>query len=299
MAFEREGTGMKTVKVGSRDSKLAVIQAQMVIQAIKTYDPSIHTELVTMKTTGDRILDQTLDQIGGKGLFVKELDDALHHGNVDITVHSFKDMPMEIDPELPVVAVSEREDERDVLILPVKAADPGKPIGCSSKRRTLQLRALGFDHIEPLRGNVITRLRKLDEGEYRGIVLAAAGIKRLGLEARISRYFTAEEIMPAACQGILAIQARKGEDTSYLDGFHSLKSKIVSDAERAFVTALDGGCSSPVAAHAYFEGARLVLKGLYVDEESGCSVKGVQYGRAEDACVMGAALAGRLKGEVC
>lgn len=290
---------MKTVRVGSRDSKLAVVQAQMVIKAIQQYDPGIRTELVTMKTTGDRILDQTLDQIGGKGLFVKELDEALLHGDVDITVHSYKDMPMEINPDLPVVAVSEREDARDVLILPAKEADPDKPIGCSSKRRTLQLRELGFGSIEPLRGNVITRLRKLDEGEYRGIVLAAAGIKRLGLEARISRYFTTDEIMPAACQGILAIQSGKGEDTSYLDGFHSPSAKIVSDAERAFVAALDGGCSSPVAAFAYFEKDRLVLKGLYVNEEKGIAVKGVQYGRAEEACDMGAALAERLKGEVC
>lgn len=290
---------MKIVKVGSRDSKLAVIQAQMVIEAIKNYDRSICTELVTMKTTGDKILDQTLDQIGGKGLFVKELDEALLQGAVDITVHSYKDMPMVIHPELPVVAVSEREDERDVLILPKTEADPGKPLGCSSKRRTLQLQELGFDRIEPLRGNVITRLRKLDEGAYRGIVLAAAGIKRLGLEERISRYFTAEEIMPAACQGILAVQARKGEDTAYLSGFHSQRSKVISDAERAFVTALDGGCSSPVAAHACFEGSRLVLKGLYVNEANGIAVRGVQDGRAEEAAKMGISLARRLKGEGC
>jgi len=290
---------MKTVRVGSRDSKLAVIQAQMVIDAIKNFDSSIKTELVTMKTTGDKILDKTLDTIGGKGLFVKELDEALQNGDVDITVHSYKDMPMEINAELPVVAVSEREDGRDVLILPVTEGDKSKPLGCSSKRRTLQLKELGFDNIEPLRGNVITRLEKLDNGEYRGITLAAAGIKRLGLENRISRYFTVEEIMPAACQGIIAVQARKGEQTNYLANFHSIRSKFISDAERAFVAALDGGCSSPVAAYAYFEGEKLVLKGLYVNEEKNISIKGTESGRAEDAVKMGILLAKRLKGEVC
>ncbi|WP_024832148.1 hydroxymethylbilane synthase [Ruminiclostridium josui] len=290
---------MKTVRVGSRDSGLAVIQAQMVIDAIKKYDSNIEVELVTMKTTGDRILDKTLDKIGGKGLFVKELDEALRNGGVDITVHSYKDMPMEINSELPVVALSEREDERDVLILPVNQGDKSKPLGCSSKRRMLQLKALGFDNIEPLRGNVITRLKKLDDGEYCGIILAAAGIKRLGLENRISRYFTTEEIMPAACQGIIAVQTRKGEDTRYLANFHSERSKIVSDAERAFVAALDGGCSSPVAAYAYFENDKLVLRGLYVNEEKNIAIKGIEYGRAEDAVKMGISLAKRLKGEAC
>jgi len=290
---------MKTVRVGSRDSMLAVIQAQMVIDAIKIYDSNIKVELVTMKTTGDRILDKTLDKIGGKGLFVKELDEALQSGDVDITVHSYKDMPMEINGELPVVALSEREDERDVLILPMTEGDKSKPLGCSSKRRKLQLKALGFDNIEPLRGNVITRLKKLDAGEYFGIILAAAGLKRLGLENRICRFFTTEEIMPAACQGIIAVQTRKGEDTRYLANFHSERSKIVSDAERAIVATLDGGCSSPVAAYAYFENDKLVLKGLYVNEEKNIAIKGIECGRAENAVKMGVLLAKRLKGEVC
>ena len=162
---------MKTIRVGSRDSKLAIIQSEMVIEAIKHYDSTIQTELVTMKTTGDKILDVTLDKIGGKGLFVKELDDALINRAVDITVHSFKDMPMEVNSDLPIVALSEREDPRDVLILPQNQKDISKPFGCSSKRRTIQLAELGYKDIMPLRGNVITRLRKLDDGEYKGIIL--------------------------------------------------------------------------------------------------------------------------------
>lgn len=289
---------MKTIRVGSRDSKLAVIQAQMVLAAIKKYDPSIKTELITMKTTGDKILNVTLDKIGGKGLFVKELDEALRNGTVDITVHSFKDMPMEIDEDLPIVALSEREDPRDVLIYPKEGSFHDKPLGCSSKRRTVQLNQLGFESIEPLRGNVLTRLRKLDEGEYRAVVLAAAGIKRLDLEDRISRYFEPDEIMPAACQGIIAVQTRLGENTDYLSGFHSQESQIVATAERAFVTTLNGGCSSPIAAYAILEDDQIVLHGMYVCEETGTIRKSKIIGQRTDAEKIGRELALHLMKEI-
>jgi len=288
---------LKTIRIGSRDSKLAIIQSEMVINAIKRFDSSIRTELVTMKTTGDKILDISLDKIGGKGLFVKELDDALLCGAVDITVHSFKDMPMEINPDLPIAALSEREDARDVLILPNGSCDNSKPIGCSSKRRTIQLRELGFDLISPLRGNVITRMRKLDDQEYQGIILAAAGIKRLGLEDRISRYFTTEEIMPSACQGIIAVQARKDEKTEYLAAFHSPESQVIADAERAFVTTLNGGCSSPIAAYAKYEGKLIVLCGMYVNEESNRIYKGSLRGKPSEAKWLGIELANKIKME--
>lgn len=289
---------MKIIRVGSRDSKLAIIQAKLVMDAIEKYDKNIKTELVTMKTTGDKILDKSLDKIGGKGLFVKELDDALLNDMVDITVHSYKDIPMEINPDLPIVAVSEREDERDVLILPKSKIDKAKPIGCSSKRRTIQLSQLGYENIAPVRGNVISRLNKLDDGQYSGLVLAAAGIKRLGLAERIYKYFSTEEIMPAACQGIIAVQARKGENVDYLKGFHCEKSKCIADAERAFVAALDGGCSSPVAAFAQIQGDKLILKGLYVDEEKGIIRRGSMSGTITDAKNIGVSLARKLKEEV-
>jgi len=199
----------KMIRIGTRESRLAVIQAQLVASAIKTYDPEINTELIKIKTTGDIILDKTLDKIGGKGLFVKELDIALANGTVDICVHSYKDMPTDDDPEYPVVAVSPREDPRDVLILPAgkKTLDPDKPVGCSSKRRQVQFNIIYPNQpIAPIRGNVITRIEKLDLGQYSALTLAAAGIKRLGLWERCSRAFTIEEILPSACQGILAIQ---------------------------------------------------------------------------------------------
>lgn len=260
---------MKTIRVGSRESKLAVIQSELVMEGIKALHPDMTLELVTMKTTGDKILDRTLDKIGGKGLFVKELDAALLDGRVDLTVHSCKDLPMEEDPAIPLAGFSKREDPRDVLVLPegVTELDPAKPIGCASARRTVQLKTL-FPHmaVAPVRGNVLTRLRKLDEGQYSALVLAAAGLKRLGLEGRITRYFTVEEMIPAAGQGIMALQTRAGEDLSYLSGVVDEEGTLCARAERAFVRKLDGGCSSPIAAHAVLEGETITLTGLYVDQ---------------------------------
>ena len=259
---------MNTIRIGSRESKLAVIQSELVMDAIRAVRPDLRLELVTMKTTGDRILDRTLDQVGGKGLFVKELDAALLDGRVDLTVHSCKDLPMDIDPRIPLAGFTAREDPRDVLVLPegVSELDPAKPIGCASPRRAAQLRALfpGMA-VAPVRGNVLTRLVKLDGGQFSALVLAAAGLRRLGLEHRVSRYFTVEELLPAAGQGILALQARAGEDLSYLEGVLDADGAACALAERAFVRALDGGCSSPIAAHAVVEGGIITIDGLYVD----------------------------------
>ena len=286
------------IRIGSRDSRLAVIQAWMAMDAISAALPEAETELVTMKTTGDRILNRTLDQIGGKGLFVRELDQALRENRVDFTVHSLKDMPMEVPEDLPLAAFSRREDPLDVLVLPegISELDPGKPIGCSSRRRQLQLKAL-FPHMTaaPVRGNVQTRLAKLDSGEYSALVLAAAGLKRLGLEHRISRCFSPEEILPAAGQGILVVQTRQGMDTSCLKIFQDPGSACCALAERAFVRALDGGCSSPVAAFAQLNDQVLTLRGLYVSPDERVIRKGALSGPAGDAEALGRALASRLK----
>jgi len=228
----------KLIRIGTRQSRLAVIQAELVAAAIKKYHPEINVTLVGIKTTGDKILDKTLDKIGGKGLFVKELDHALRNGDVDICVHSYKDMPAEDNPELPVIAVSPREDPRDVLILPkgIAAIDPAKPVGCCSRRRQVQFAEIypGID-IQPVRGNVLTRLEKLDEGEFSALILAAAGIKRLGLWERVSRVFDITEITPAVCQGILAVQGRAGEDYSYISKYSDADGWDASLAERAFI----------------------------------------------------------------
>lgn len=290
---------MKKLVVGSRESRLAVIQTQLAIQAIRACQPELEVELLTMKTTGDKILDRTLDQVGGKGLFVKELDAALLAGRVDLTVHSSKDLPMETDPRLPLVAFSRRADPRDALVLPagVTELDPAKPIGCSSLRRQLQLKAL-FPQMKtaPVRGNVLTRLEKLDRGEYAALVLAAAGLERLGLEGRVSRYFSVEEMLPAAGQGILAVQARADFDPACLREFNDPDSRDCLLAERAFVRALDGGCSSPVAAYATIEGAALTLRGLYVDSQ-GEACRQTISGPREQGERLGAALARDMRRE--
>lgn len=255
----------KTFRIGSRESVLAVAQAQCLVDYIREQCPQITPELVTMKTTGDRILDRTLDQVGGKGLFVKELEQALADGRIDACVHSLKDVPMEVSEKLPIIGYSTREDMRDVFVLPkgVTVWDHAKPVGTSSMRRTMQLHKLyPAIEIRPVRGNVLTRLKKLDDGEYGALILAAAGLKRLHLEERITRYFEPEELLPAAGQGILAVQGRAGEDYHFMEGFFDADSRVAAEAERAFVRELDGGCSSPIAAYARVNGEQLILYGF-------------------------------------
>lgn len=289
---------MKKVKIGTRESKLAVIQAEMVANYIRENCTDREPELVTMKTTGDKILNKTLDKIGGKGLFVKELDASLLDGRSDISVHSLKDMPMEVSKELPLLGFSKREDPRDVLVLPKQKTelDQALPLGCSSARRVLQLKKLFPDmEVKSIRGNVLTRLEKLDKGEYSALILAAAGLKRLGLEERISRYFSADEMIPAAGQGILAIQGRRGEDYSYLENFYDVESTWCALAERSFVRTLNGGCSSPIAAYAVVDGGLLKITGLYATEGDTTYVTGQIEGNPTEAEALGKKLAEQLK----
>ena len=289
---------MKPIRIGTRASKLAVIQAEMVRSYLR--ERGIPAELVTMTTTGDRILDRTLDKVGGKGLFVKELDAALMDGRSDLSVHSLKDVPMELPDGLPLLGFSRREDPRDALILPEGAEqiDFSKPIGCASSRRILQLnRLFPMARFAPIRGNIQTRLRKLDEGQYSATVLAAAGLKRAGLEGRISRIFSTEEMLPAAGQGVLAVQGRADEEYAYLNGFFDADSRDTSLCERAFVAALDGGCTAPTAAFAEIQpdGERILLTGLYSDEETGAVIRRQVTGLRTDAVRLGAQLASEVK----
>lgn len=263
----------KKIRVGSRESRLAVIQSEIVIDIINKYCPQYETELVTMKTTGDKILDKTLDKVGGKGLFVKELDRALIENEVDITVHSLKDVPMTIDERIPIVAYTKCIYPNDVLVLPkgVSKIEFSKPIGSASMRRTVQLKKLYPNAvIKPIRGNVLTRLNKLDAGEYSALILARAGLERLGLSDRISRIFSEEEIIPAAGQGVIAVQARKDCDYEFLKYINDIDSMYCAEAERTFVKKLDGGCSSPIAAHAKLTDNKqeIIITGLYADENN-------------------------------
>lgn len=290
----------KKVIVGSRDSKLAVIQSQLVMEQIAQHHPELELELVTMKTTGDKILDKTLDKIGGKGLFVKELDRALRDGEIDISVHSLKDMPMEVAEDLPLLAFPKRETPTDALVLPegIDHLDPLKPLGSSSPRRNLQLAELYPDFEQKsVRGNVQTRLSKLDSGQYSGLILASAGLKRLGLDYRISREFTPDEMIPAAGQGIMVVQGRLGEDYSWLSCADDPVAREEAAAERAFVTYLDGGCSAPIGAFAQIEKDEILLRGLYFDEATGLCRTGCIQGFRSEAVELSIDLAKQLKGE--
>ena len=292
----------RKIRIGSRDSVLAIKQAEIVIAAVKTNWPAIEFELVTFKTAGDKILDKNLDEIGGKGLFVKELEQALANGDVDIAVHSYKDMPYEETDGLPVVALSRREAPFDALVLPAgrdalgAPSDGAKPVGSSSLRRTIQFHRLyeGYE-IKPVRGNVPTRLSKLDGGEYSALILAEAGLNRLSLQKRVSRVFTEDEMIPSGSQGIIAVQGRRGEDYSYLGCFHDRESETVSKAERQYLKTLGGGCSSPVAVYGQLHNNELSLTGMYVDE-SGNIATGKISGDADKAQALGEALAKRLRG---
>lgn len=291
----------RIVRIGSRDSKLAVMQTELMIHAVTKYHPEIQFELVTMKTTGDIILNQTLDKIGGKGLFVKELDIALAEGRIDCCVHSLKDMPMEENPDFPITALPKRGDPRDVLVLPQMQhfENITAQIGSSSFRRQIQLKKLFPScHCLPVRGNIITRLQKLDCGEFSSLVLAGAGLQRVGLSERISRYFSTDEMIPAAGQGILAVQSRKDEDVSFLSCIHNKESEYAALAERAFVRTLDGGCSSPIAAYAQIHGTELKLTGLYAKEHQWEYVIDSVTGNTENAVQLGEQLAQTMKGRL-
>lgn len=289
---------MNKICIGSRESKLAIIQSQLVIDEIHRNYPKLEIELITMKTTGDKILDRSLDKIGGKGLFVKELDKALLEGKTVLSVHSLKDMPMDIDRQLPIVAYSKREDPRDVLVLPLGQTELNLnlPVGCSSLRRMVQLNKLYPNMtFKNIRGNVLTRINKLDSGEYGALILAAAGLKRLKLENRISRYFETDEIIPAAGQGILAVQGKIATDYSFLDKFKDLNSEKIAICERAFVKQLNGGCSSPIAAYACVLNDRIRLKGLYYNEQTKQCIIDTMESDIDSAYELGIELANKLK----
>lgn len=258
------------IRIGSRDSRLAVVQAELVRDAIRRNHPEFQFEIVTMKTTGDRLLGKSLEAIGGKGLFVKELDMALRDGSIDLAVHSLKDVPMEMPEDIPILAYGKREDARDVLVYRPGLTDlPESPlVGSSSRRRMLQMRALYKDvRFRKIRGNVQTRLRKLTDEGMDATILAAAGLNRLGMQELVARYFSVEEMLPAAGQGILAVQGRRDMDRSLLKEIDDADSRKCALAERAFVRELDGGCTSPVAAHAVIRGGSMLLLGLYYRED--------------------------------
>ena len=231
-------------------------------------------ELLGMTTQGDQILDRSLSKVGGKGLFVKELELALEQGQADLAVHSLKDVPMDLPPGFALAGVMEREDPRDAWVSPhyarLEDLPLGAVVGTSSLRRTVLLRALRPDlRIEPLRGNLDTRLRKLDEGQYAGIILAAAGLKRLGLSQRIRHIFDTSQMLPAAGQGALGIEvlAQRQDLMQALSFLVHPPTWLTVAAERAVSRAMGGSCSMPLAAHAELKGERLLLRAAWGDPQ--------------------------------
>ena len=249
---------MTHIVIATRESRLALWQAEHVRALLQERGHTV--ELLGMTTRGDQILDRTLSKVGGKGLFVKELETALEEGRADIAVHSLKDVPMELPAGFELAGVLAREDPRDAFVSPHHASldelPPGAVVGTSSLRRTVLLRALRPDlRIEPLRGNLDTRLRKLDEGQYAAIVLAAAGLKRLGLGERIRAIFAPAQMLPAAGQGALGIEicAGRADLRAALAPLAHRPTWLATAAERAVSRAMGGSCSMPLAAHAQWQ----------------------------------------------
>ena len=260
------------IVIATRESRLALWQAEHVQALLRAQGAEV--TLLGMTTQGDQILDRSLSKVGGKGLFVKELEVALEEGRADIAVHSLKDVPMELPVGFELACVMEREDPRDAWVSSQYARledlPAGAVVGTSSLRRTVLLRALRPDlKIEPLRGNLDTRLRKLDEGQYAGIVLAAAGLKRLKLEARIRHIFDEAQMLPAAGQGALGIEIRAGRDDlkALLAPLAHPASWLRVTAERAVSRAMGGSCSMPLAAHAVLQGGVLQIDAAWGDPE--------------------------------
>ena len=291
----------RVIRFGSRKSALAVAQTRILMDAVAAAHPELEVELVTMTTTGDvnmKPFSEASDKFGIKGLFTQELEEALKSGEIDVAVHSLKDVPMYANEALPIVAYSARGDARDALVLPenVDEIDENLPLGCSSARRRLQLAKLFPKlRVEPVRGNVNTRLRKLDEGQFSALVLAAAGLQRVGLGGRISRYFTTDEMIPAPGQGILACQGRAGESYDYLDAVRCEAAACCARAERGFSAELGGGCTAPVGAYAEIIDGELTLHGFYADEAEGIYRERRACGRPEDAEELARGLARRLR----
>jgi len=258
-----------TLVIASRESRLAMWQAEHVRCALHKLYPSCDVKILGMTTRGDQILDRTLSKVGGKGLFVKELENALAEGRADLAVHSLKDVPMELPPGFTLSTIMEREDPRDAFVSngyeSLAALPAGSVVGTSSLRREAMLRAR-YPHlvVQPLRGNLDTRLAKLDRGDYAGIILAAAGLKRLGLGERIRAWLDPDDSLPAAGQGALGIEIRAGrpELEAWLAPLHHEHTAAAVEAERMVSRALGGSCEVPLAAYATWHDGALHLRGV-------------------------------------
>ncbi len=278
------------IVIGSRGSQLALWQARHIASKL-----SVETRIEIIKTTGDKIQDVPLSQVGGKGLFTKEIEEALLDHRIDLAVHSLKDMPSELPAGLILAAIPEREDPRDALL--GASLKDGARIGTSSLRRSVQLMSMHRGvSIETLRGNVDTRIRKLDEGQYDTIILAAAGLRRLGWADRISELIPVDVMIPAVGQGALAIETRddNGEAHQLAHTLEHEASRIAITAERAFLAVFGGGCQVPIGAYATLHGSEIHLR-AFVSEADGSNAKRAELSGI-DAVMLGQQLANHMLG---
>jgi hydroxymethylbilane synthase len=307
------------LRIATRKSQLALWQAEHVSALLRAAHPGLEIELVPLLTQGDRIQDRSLAAIGGKGLFIKELEVALEDLRADIAVHSMKDVPADLPDGLVIGAVLKRADPRDALVTTSGIArledlPKGAVVGTSSLRRQAQIRALRPDlSIEPMRGNVDTRLRKLDAGQVAGaehdgsstaaggkrmdaIVLACAGLIRLGLESRITARLDPKICLPAVTQGVIGIECRQSDSSTlqYLQALEDPATRKVMDAERAFAARLGGSCQSPIAAYAELEAGGITLRGLVAEPDGSRLLKRALSGSAENPAALGRELAERI-----
>jgi hydroxymethylbilane synthase len=287
--------------IGTRASKLALKQSEWVKAKIEAVHPEVTLELVKIKTKGDKILDSPLSEIGGKGLFVKEIEEALLKGIVDLAVHSMKDLPAEIPGGLDLAVFPKREDPRDAFVSAkyksIQELPEGATVGTSSLRRSAQLLHLRPDlRVVPMRGNVDTRLRKMDSGDVQAIILAAAGLKRLGLSERITALLSPEAFLPAVGQGILGVELRRDDQRlrGLLAFLNDEETERVARAERAFLARLGGGCQVPVAGYAKLENGELHMEGMVAELDGSVILRKKSRGPAERPEQLGWDLAGDL-----
>lgn len=289
--------------IGSRGSKLALWQAEQTRERLRLLYPQLDVHIEIIKTTGD-VKNDPLSVIGGKGVFTKELEDALLDGRIDLAVHSLKDLPTILPDGLSIAAICEREDARDALVLRAGAENgslidlpEGAVVGTSSQRRLAQLKVLRRDvEVRDLRGNVDTRIRKLDEGQYNAVILASAGLVRLGLQERISARISVSEMLPAVGQGAIAIETCSDNEfaVQQVSRLDHRETRLACLAERAFLRSLGGGCQFPIAAHGVIDGEALHLDGLVAKPDGSEILRDSLSGPSSNAEALGATLAERL-----
>jgi hydroxymethylbilane synthase len=292
---------IRELVIGTRGSALAVWQAEWVQTHLRELEPGLSVSLKRIKTTGDRILDTPLAMVGGKGLFVKEIEEALTRADIDLAIHSMKDVPTQLPDGLEILSIPAREDPRDALISRegdvLQNLPSGARIGTSSLRRQAQLLHARPDFkVMMLRGNLDTRLRKLEAGDYDAILLAAAGLRRLGLEQRITEFLSDDVCLPAISQGALGLEGRADDQfvRSLVGRLEDPAARIAVMAERAFLERLEGGCQVPIAAHATIDNQTLTLQGLIATVDGARLIRGSEEGSLGQASTVGTTLAERL-----